>query len=140
MHDDWSDNYPETYRGWFVAPLRGITDVRTRVLDRLTKIHAIWMPYRQDQPALPGMTDAERMTIYRTMVRVAQRALRNLRDEPDLARFLDRGIAATDLPEVHLPCRQIDTMLALQIDIEPAWSPPRKPGRIVAHNGAPEQR
>jgi hypothetical protein len=127
-------------RGWFVGQLHGIADVRTSICDQLTKIHAIWTPYRQDQTALPDLTGTERVTVYRTMVRVAQRALRNLRDEPDLARFLERGIAATDLPEVHLPCKQIDTMLALQIGIDPARPLPRHNGRIAEHAGVPEPR
>ena len=127
-------------RGWFVGQLQGIADVRARVHDGLTKIHAIWTPYRRDQAATPGMTDTERVTVYRTMVRVAQRALRDLRDEPELARFLDRGLAATDLPEVHLPCKQIDAMLALQIGIDPTRPLPRHTGRIAEHNGVPEPR
>jgi hypothetical protein len=127
-------------QGWFGGEFQGIAEVRARIRDRLTKIHAIWTPYRRDQPPLPGMTDAERTTVYRTMVRVAQRELRSLRDEPDLARFLRCGIAANDLPDVQLPCKQIDAMLGLQIDVEPARPLACKPSRITAQDTASESR
>ncbi|MEO7731665.1 MAG: hypothetical protein ABIY55_11875 [Kofleriaceae bacterium] len=127
-------------RGWFVGQIHEVAQVKALIRDMLTKIHAIWLPYRQDQPALPGMIDAERASVYRTTVRAAQRALRDLRDEPDLARFLDAGMAATDLPEVHLACKQIHTMLGLEIDTEPRGTQPRRRHRLAARNGAPEQR
>jgi hypothetical protein len=126
-------------RGWFVDPVQGITDVEAFVHDRLSKIHAIWMPYRQDQPQIPGMTDSDRASLYRITVRVAQRAQRGLRDEPPLARFLDKGVAATDLHEVHLACKQIETVLCLQIDVE-GRHVLLQPRLIHATNGAAEKR
>jgi len=117
-------------RGWFIGKVQGITDVVAFVRGQLTKIHAMWMAYRQDQPLLPGMTDTDRANLYRTMVRVAQRAMRELWNEPELARFLDCGLAATDLVDVNLACKQIVSVLGLQI----------KPRRICATNGAAARR
>jgi hypothetical protein len=106
-------------RGWFSGGVQGIVDVRTRVRDQLGRIHGIWTPHRPDGAALPGMTDAERATLYRIMVRAAQRELCRIRHEPEIARFLSHGIAATDIPDVHLACKQIDAVLGMRIDIEP---------------------
>lgn len=129
-------------RGWFIGRFQdqGIVDVRARVQERITQIHGIWKPYRQDQPPLPGMTDAERMSVYRTMVRVAQRALGELFSEPDLAWFLEHGAAATDLPEVHVACKQIVTVLNVQIDVELTRPLLRRPRRVGAPNAAMERR
>jgi hypothetical protein len=76
------------------------------------------------------MTDDERATFYRMMVRVAQRALRGLWQEPELARLLEHGLGAVDLPEVHIACQQIVTILSLQI----------KPRRVRRVNDAMERR
>jgi hypothetical protein len=127
-------------RDWFVGRTQCIDDVSAFVHERLISIHAIWLPYRQDKPQPRGMTDHDRMSLYRTAVRVAQRALRELRDEPELARFLDRGVAATDLPEVHLACKQITTVLGLQIDVNPGHQQPRSRRRIAASDIATERR
>jgi hypothetical protein len=126
-------------RGWFVDPYPGIDELTAFVHGRVTAIHAIWMPYRQGQPQPPGMIDTDRANIYRTVVRVAQRALCELPDEPALARFLDHGIEAADLPEVQLSCRQIVTVLSLQIDLGPGQQLLRKPRRLVAMNRAAEE-
>ena len=96
--------------GWFAGRFRDIADLDAFVRERLDQIHRLWLPYRQDKPQPVGMTDIDRMNLYRTMVGVAQRALQALRDEPDLAQFLDEGLAATDLVQIHLACRQIVTV------------------------------
>jgi hypothetical protein len=126
-------------RGWFVDPVQGITDVDAFVRERLSKIHAIWMPYREGEPQLPGMTDSDRASLYRITVRVAGGALRELRDQPPLARFLEKGVAATDLSEIQLACRQIDAVLCLHIDVEGRQLLP-KPRPVHATNGASEKR
>jgi hypothetical protein len=100
-------------RDWFVGRFQGIADVDAYIRERLDRIHALWLPYRRDQPQQDGMTDPERASLYRTMVRVAQRQLQALCDDPDLAEFLASGLAATDLVEIHLACRQIVTVLGL---------------------------
>lgn len=125
---------------WFGGELPGIDALRTFVSDRLTKIHAVWLPYRVGQPAVPGMIDTERTAAYRMMVRVAQRALCALQSEPDLARFLASGMDAQDLPEVHIACKQIHTVLGLEIDVEAGRPSPRKRGRLGTPPGVPEQR
>jgi hypothetical protein len=117
-------------RGWFLGKLQGIADLVSVVRDRLRQIHAMWLQYRPGQPRLPGMTDADRATLYRTMLRVALRALSELWDEQDLARFLECGLAATDLPEVNLSCREIVSVLGLPI----------KPRRVRAVGSATEAR
>jgi hypothetical protein len=122
-------------RGWFAGRLRSIADVDAFLRDRLDHLQGLWLPYRQDKPQQPGMTDADRSTLYRTMVRVAQRALQALRDEPDLARFLDGGLLATDLIQIHLACRQLVTVLGLRLDVEPASSLLRR-SRRIAINGS----
>lgn len=125
-------------RGWFVGRFQGIADVDAFVRQRLDTIHGLWLPYRQDKPQPAGMTDADRVNLYRTMIRVAQRALHALRDEPDLARFLDSGLAATDMIQIHLACRQIVAMLGLQLDTEPTCCRLRRPLQIATNgNGLP---
>jgi hypothetical protein len=126
-------------RGWFVASCPGIDELTAFVRERLTTIHAIWMPYRGGQPQPRGMSDADRANIYRTVVRVAQRALCELPDEPPLARFLEHGIEAADLPEVQLSCRQIVLVLSLEIDPGPARPFLRKPRRLATVSVAPEE-
>lgn len=117
-------------RGWFLGPRESIGEIGAFVREQLDKIHAMWTPYRPRQPQLRGMTDAERSTFYRMMVGIAQRALRELWREPELVRFLEHGLGAVDLPEVHLACQQIVSVLHLEV----------KPRRMRAVNGPLEQR
>jgi hypothetical protein len=117
-------------RGWFIGKLQGIANLVAVVRDRLAQIHAMWLQYRPSQPRPPGMTDTDRATLYRTMLRVALRALCELWDDPDLVRFLECGLAATDVPEVHLSCREIVTVLGL----------PTKPRRVRSVVSATEAR
>jgi hypothetical protein len=126
--------------GWFVGRFQGITETAVFVRERLNTIHAIWVPYRQSQPQPPGMTDTDRVSIYRTAVRVAQRALCELRDEPELAQFLNRGATATDLPDVHSACKRILGVLGLHIDVEPGGPPTPRPRRFRVANGRTERR
>jgi hypothetical protein len=129
----------EQTRRWFVGRCRVIAELVALVHERIAQIHASWMPYRQDQPQRPGMTEPDRSSLYRTAIRVAQRALCELRDEPELARFLDNGATATDLPEVHQACKRIDLVLGLQLDIEAGRVTGRKPRRSRTPNGVPER-
>src|SRR5207245_9201224 len=69
--------------------------------DALPIFHERWWQYRQDRSQPIGMTDADRVNLYRTMVRVAERALTALLDEPDLAQVVDGGLAATDLTQIQ---------------------------------------
>lgn len=117
-------------RGWFVGKIRGIADLAALVCDGLNQIHAMWLPYRQGQPRRPGMTDSDRAALYKTMLRVAQRAQCELWDDPDLGRFLECGLAATDLSEVNVSCREIVSVLGLSI----------KPRRVRAVASATEVR
>src|SRR5947208_3602057 len=65
------------------------------------------------------MAIADRVTLYRTALRVAQQAMQDLGTEPALAHFLKQGTAAGSWPEVQAACVQIAAALAIQIDIEP---------------------
>ncbi len=129
-------------RGWFTGQFegQGIAEVRTHVRARLAEIHATWRPYRQDQPLVPGMTETERTSICRSMIRVAQRALAELFGEPDLAWFLEHGAAATDLAEIHVACKQIVAALNVQIDVELSRPLLRRTRRAAPPSGAMERR
>ena len=105
-------------RRWFVGCCRGITDMTAYVQDKLTNIHAIWLPYRQDKPQPAGMTEPDRASLHRIAVRVAQRALGELPSEPEVARFLEGGLAATDLTDVYTACKQMQTVFGVKIDLE----------------------
>jgi hypothetical protein len=129
----------ERTQRWFVGRCLDIAELAALVHERIAQIHAIWMPYRQDQPPRPGMTEADRSSFYRTAIRVAQRALCELRDEPELASFLDNGVTAADLPEVHQACKRIDVVLGLQLDSEAGRLTGRKQRRSRTPNGVPER-
>lgn len=129
----------EQTQRWFVGRCAGINDLVAFVHRRVEEIHATWTPYRPDRPARPGMTEPDRSSLYRTAVRVAQRAMSGLRDEPELARFLDEAAAATDLPEVHLPCERIDSVLDLELDGEARRSGGRHAPRNRIPHGVPER-
>lgn len=125
-------------QGWFGGRCQDIDGLVVFVRDRIAQIHATWTPYRADQPQPPGMTEPDRSSFYRTAIRVAQRALCELRDEPEPARFLDAGIAASEVPDLHEPCKRIDMVLGLQLDGEALRTPPRR-RRSRTPNGVPER-
>jgi hypothetical protein len=122
---------------WFSGRFGGIEQMTTFIQEQLTSIHGIWMPYRQDRPQPAGMTEAERVSVYRTVVRVAQRELCKLREVPDIARFLDRGGAATDVPEIHLACKRISIALTLETDAEAGRYRQHQPRRDRALHTSP---
>lgn len=117
-------------RGWFAGKIQRIADLVALVRAEMSRIHAMWLPYRQGQPRHPGTTEADRAMLYCTKLRIAHRALRELWDDPDLGRFLECGVGATDLREVNLSCKQIVSVLGL----------PVKPRRVRAICGATEAR
>ncbi len=123
---------------WFVGKYRSIDDVAMFFRDGLHRINGIWRPYRCDQPALAGVSRADRLTMYLTTVRIAQRALQELGDDPDLAMFLEKGASAIELPDVHTACKQILTVLGLHIDVEPWRSPPAHRHRVNPTNSVTE--
>lgn len=126
-------------RNWFRGRFQGqgIVEVGAFVDERLRQIHGRWLPYRRDQPLLIGMTDGDRAELYRTMIRVAQGALHALIDEPDLAQFLDGGLAATDLVQVHLACRQICSVLHQPVEVDPSRTRWRRSRRVAFDRGGP---
>jgi hypothetical protein len=104
--------------GWFQGKLRGIDDV-LRFLDELVKRSSGWEHYRKGRPLPVGMKDGDRITMYRTTVRVAQQTMRELGTDPDVTHFLQRGIAATDWPEAYEGCKHIASAVAGEIDQDP---------------------
>jgi hypothetical protein len=120
--------------GWFAGRFQGIDDIVAFFRDGLDRINRIWRPYRQDQPLLSGMSCADRVTMYLTTIRIAQRALRELGDEPDLAQIFEKGVAASDSPAVQIACKRIVTVLGIQVDVEPDRRPPprRRPAAIAS--------
>lgn len=142
----------ERVRGWFVDSHPDIDALTAFGHAQLTLIQSIWTPYRKDEAQPPGMIDADRTNIYRTVIRVAQRALRELPQAPPLQRFLTHGLSANDLPEIQLACRQIasvtgqpidlDANLKLNVDLDPGPPGPqlvRRPRRPLVVNGTPEK-
>jgi len=104
--------------GWFVGRFEGIDDVTAYFDEQFSKINGIWMQYRHSHALGTGMSTNDRVTLYHAAVRVAQQALADLKDDPDLAYFRRAGIAMTNWPEVHTAFREIDAALAVQIDME----------------------
>jgi hypothetical protein len=91
------------------------------------------MQYRQDDRRAASIDSDDRVTLYTTALRVAHQALRDLRHEPSLAHFLERGTAAKSWAEVETACTQISVALGIQIDMQPA-SPVA--GRLHVPGGA----
>jgi hypothetical protein len=138
LSDVLQNSYHERTREWFGGDLADIAKLRTFMLDKLQAIHSTWLPYRAGQ-SHPGMLESEQAATHRLMIRAAQRRLCELRNEPDIERFLMNGIAATDLPKVQLACKHIDMVLGLEIDVE-AGRLMRKRVRIGTPPGVPEQQ
>lgn len=108
----------ERAQPWFVGNFESIDDVSVFFADELARINRIWTPYRQNHENTAGMSSTDRITMYRASVRVAQRALRDLRKHPDLAYLLQSGLDAVDWPEVLTAVSEIVVALAVQIDVE----------------------
>jgi hypothetical protein len=102
-------------RGWFRGKLHGIADV-IQCLDELMKRSGGWEQYREGRPLPVGMKEIDRVTMYRTTVRIGQRTMRELGADPDLTHCLQSGIAASDWPDVHAGCTQIKSALDGEID------------------------
>jgi hypothetical protein len=131
----------ERARSWFVGDFASIDDVTAFFTGRFAQINQIWTPYRQAHASAAGMSSIDRITLYRTSVRVAQGALRELRNHPDLAYLLRAGQGAVDWPEVRTACSEIAVAVAVQVDVTsgrvplvpvpptqtPDATPPRKP-------------
>jgi hypothetical protein len=126
-------------RNWFIGRFESIHDVATFFHDELHRINAIWIQYREDDAA-PHISSTDRVTLYRASVRVAQRALRDLLEQPDLAQFLRAGLAMADWPAVHTAFTEIAAALAVQVDTVSGRHPivPPLPSRVAAPGSAGE--
>ena len=101
---------------WFLGEIQTIDDLAALVHERLRKIHAIWMPYRRGYPQSRGLSHGDQVAMFRIKMRMAQRALHDLGDEPEVAHFLRHAVAASGIPEVHLAAKQLVDALAVPLD------------------------
>jgi hypothetical protein len=111
-------------RGWFNGRFRHIDQISDFFTYEFYRINSMWLQYRRDDHRAASMAIADRVTLYKTALRVAQQAMQDLGTEPALAHFLKQGAAAGSWPEVQGACVHITEALAIQIDMEPA--PTRK--------------
>jgi hypothetical protein len=107
-------------RGWFTGRFRNIDHVSDFLTNEFYRINCIWMQYRQDDRSAAGMASVDRVTLYKTALRVAQQAMQDLGTDPALEHFLRQGTAAGSWPDVQAACLQITAALAIQIDMEPS--------------------
>jgi hypothetical protein len=129
----------ELTRDWFGSQLSNIAALRSFMSEKLRTIHSKWQEYRPANPQ-PGMLATEQSTTLRLMIRAGQRQLSDLRYEPDIARFLKKGIEATSLPAIQLACRHIDIAFGVEIDVEPSRAAHRKRIRLGTPPGVPLPR
>lgn len=110
---------PETstrMSAWF-GHFNSFDGIDAFIRQSIEEVHRIWRPFATNQPPSQGMTLSEQASVYRTMVQVAHRQMRVLVDNRTLTAFLDKGIAATDIPDVHLACKRIASVLATEFDV-----------------------
>jgi hypothetical protein len=127
-------------RGWLSGRFRHIDHVSDFFTNEFYRINCLWMQYRRDDQRAATMAIADRVTLYRTALRVAQQAMQDLGTEPALAHFLKQGTAAGLWPEVQAACVQIAAALAIQIDIEPGRQLSGQSGDSNHADAAPARR
>jgi hypothetical protein len=127
-------------RRWLAGGYQDIEQIIASVREKVMGVHALWLPHRPSRAQSAGIADPDRVSMYRTAVRMAQRALRELRRDPDLARLVDGGLSARDLSEIHMSCIQIDTALRVQIDVELGRHMLPRPSRLSASSDATGRR
>jgi hypothetical protein len=120
---------------WFVGKFRRIDDV-IAFLDEAVDGSRTWEGYRDGQPLPTGMKESDRVMMYRTTVRIAQRNMRRSGADPDLEHFLRSGVDAADWHEVHVGCKQIAGALAGEIDLEVGAGAMEEASRARAPNTA----
>jgi len=84
--------------------------------DRLQQIDDIWMPYRRTGPTTAVYGNR---VLYRAAICVAQRAMRELGNDPGFGCFLREGVTRMEWPVVRRAVASILAMVTLHIDIEP---------------------
>lgn len=130
-------NAAERAQGWFIGRFRHVDHLADFFANEFYRINSIWMQYRQDDRRAAAMDGGDRVTLYTTALRVAQQAMRELRQEPSLAHFLEKGTAANGWPEVETACKQISAALAIPINMELTSWPP---GRLHTGGDGPAAR
>jgi hypothetical protein len=97
----------------FGGRFRNIDDVASFVHDEFSRINGIWIRYRSGGEQAGASVNR---VVYRAAIRVAQHEVRSLGDDPDLARFLRRGLAEIEWPDVYRPCALVVAALKVHID------------------------
>lgn len=102
----------ERTRGWFLGRFRHVDHVADFFASEFYQINNIWLQYRRDDRRAARMESEDRIILYKTALRVADQAVRNLGNDPALAQFLKKGAAAENWPEVKSACMEIAVALA----------------------------
>jgi hypothetical protein len=98
----------------FRAPLDSIDAVASALGAELDRFTERWIGYR-------GLRRVDRAA-YRTALRIAHAAMRQLGRESDAARFLREGRARTDWTALHAVCTRMLAALTVRFDLDPDLS------------------
>lgn len=112
------------YQELFTGRLRTIEDVVWFLFDSLARINKQWLRHRakprDSAPAFaPVVFQTTSSILYRSAIRQAQRAVTEIRADPDFARFLRAGSARTDAPQLRHVCDQLADVLNIALTREP---------------------
>jgi len=103
-------------RALFTGRLENIDDVAAFVHGEFFRINDLWMRHRCC--GAQGAAATRNRGIYLAAVGTAQRAVRAIGDDPDLAHFLREGATFVDWPAVHRGCTQISAAVNININID----------------------
>ena len=103
-------------RALFTGRFQNIDDVAAFVLREFDRINDLWLRHRHGGEK--GVAATTNRGIYLAAVCTAQRAVRAIGDDPDLAHFLREGVTCVDWPAVHQGCTQIRAAININIDAE----------------------
>ena len=103
-------------RAMFAGRFRNIDEVAAFIDDEFFRINGIWMRYRSGGER--SAAASENRLLYRSAMRAAQRAVREIGGDRDLAHFLREGVAHIEWPGVHHACAQIVAAISVNIDAD----------------------
>jgi hypothetical protein len=117
-------------RAMFAGRFQNIDEVAAFIHDEFCRINGIWMRYRSGGER--SAAASENRLLYRAAMRAAQRAVRDIGGDRDLAHFLREGVTRIEWPGVHHACAQIVAAISVNIDADAdrqllAHSPPVHP-------------
>jgi hypothetical protein len=101
-------------RALFTGRFQNIDDVAAFVHGEFYRINDLWMRHRCGGEQ--GAATTRNRVIYLAAVGAAQRAVRAVGADPDLAHFLREGATCVDWPAVHRGCTQISAAVHINID------------------------